>query len=145
MPEELKQDKKEGKRNPFVILTVVFAVLAIVFGVMALRGGITGKVVGGLTSDEAGQKVLSLINNYMVEKGTNASLAGVKLKSGLYEINILYAGQQVAFYLSTDGALLGVPGAGIVNFADFEAAMQARAGENTATEVPKTEKTQVEL
>ncbi len=100
-----------------------------------------------ISSKAAADKILGLINTYFVQDAS-AQISGVSKESGLYKVSILYNGQKTPVYMSLDGKLMILPGAGVINISEFEASMNERT-QNTNTpaqsNIPKTEKPSVEL
>jgi len=141
------QAKKEKKKiNFWMISTIVLLIISIFLAAVPIKR-ITGHAIEEIGLDAAEQKVLGLMNNYLISQGT-ATSAGVKEESGLYIITIIYQNNQYPFYLTKDGKFIGIPGMGIVDYDQFEASMKAEASEGEAEqaqEIPKSDKPAVEL
>lgn len=118
------------------------AVLALILIVILVRGGITGAVTGALSKEQAGDKVLQLVNDYLIQDGT-ATLDSVSDESGLYKVNLNYNSNKIPVYITKDSKSLILPN-GIMSIAELEATAQ-NAGQEQPTEITKTDKPTVEL
>ena len=59
-----------------------------------------------ISAEEAGEKVLNVINQHMLAPGITASLVGAVEERGLYKITVDIQGQEETLYLTKDGTLL---------------------------------------
>ncbi len=126
----------------WMIATIVVSILLVVS--LSSQCPLTSQVI---SSKSAGDKTLDLINKYFVQ-GASAQLSGVSKESGLYKVSILYNGQKTPVYMSLDGMLMILPGAGVINISEFEASMNEKTQNTNAptqSNIPKTEKPSVEL
>lgn len=131
--------KTSRKINFWMIST---AVLALIIIVMFVRGGITGAATGALSKEQAGNKVLQLVNDYLIQDGT-ATLDSVSDESGLYKVNLDYNSNKIPVYITKDSKSLILPN-GIMGIAELEATAQ-NAKQEQPTEITKTDKPTVEV
>jgi hypothetical protein len=89
------------KINVWMIATVVLLVALVV---VYFRGS-SVNLGTGLTSQQAADKALSFINKNLVQNG-NVSLVSVKDASGLYQVTVLYQGQDVPVFMTKDGTYM---------------------------------------
>lgn len=101
--EEKKVIVKLPKLNIWMISTLV---LMIAVGLLFYRGtGITGRIVGALAPEQAGQKAIDYLNKL----GYPCTLVSVKEFGGdpnLYEVITSLQGQQAPVYITKDGKYL---------------------------------------
>jgi len=64
------------------------------------------KITGFLTAQQAAEKTINFVNQYLVESGMVVSLINVAEKSGLYKISIKAGEDEYDFYTTKDGKLL---------------------------------------
>ncbi|MFH1248605.1 MAG: hypothetical protein V1660_00445 [archaeon] len=132
---------KPSKINFWAISTVILAILLIASFMM--NGSATGK---GITSTEAGTKVLTNVNKYFMQEGS-ANLSGKTTEeSGLYKVGLNINNQEVFVYITKDGKSLVLPN-GIVEIAQLEASQPSTDTTNQPVEdqIPKSDKPIVEL
>ena len=142
MPEEKGRKEgrtfklKLGKTFGWQLLTLLFAALFI--------GVLLGKIPivfpgsgGGISSQEAGSKVVDYINTNLIQSGT-CSLVSVQETGGMYKVTTSYQGQQIPVYVTKDGKLMFVSG-------PIDLTQSATTSTQTPQEIPKTAKPSVEL
>jgi len=88
------------RENPWVISTLILGVVTLILLIGDFSGGITGGTVGVASPEEVQGKVLEFINSQV---DTPVEVVEISLKNGLYEIIILFEGQQVPIYVTPDG------------------------------------------
>ena len=64
------------------------------------------KIAGFLTAQQAAEKTINFINQYLVEKGMVVSLLNVTEERGLYKISFKAGEEQYDSYVTKDGKLL---------------------------------------
>ncbi len=142
-----KAVKKARKINPWMISTIVLAIALIAYFVFG--SSVTGNAI---SSTAAGEKAISLLNKYFVQDAS-VELDSVIRESSLYKITTSYQGQKIPVYLTLDGKLLVLPGAGVIDIAELEQKAKertqdttpAQTGSGQGSDVPKTDKPSVEL
>jgi hypothetical protein len=103
MPEGKEIKVKLPKISIWAVSTLI---LLIVLAVSLYKGfGITGRVVEGLTEEQAAQKAIDYVNNNLVSQGA-VSLVEIKDLGSVYEITGSYQGQQVPIYITKDGSYI---------------------------------------
>jgi protein-disulfide isomerase len=131
---EEKPFTKKARSNPWMISTVVLAVFALILIIGSFSGiGMTGNVI---SEDEAGQIIVDFAEQ---QTGEEIELVEIGEEYGLYEVTVLFKGQEVPLYLTKDGENLiqGVTPLSVIQ----EQSSQA----NEPVEVPKSDKPSVEL
>lgn len=123
------------RENPWILSTLVCGVLSLVLLVSIFSGALTGSVI---SSKSAGEKILSFYESLGVQE---LSLGEIKEVSGLYEVNLIYKGNPVPIYLTKDGKNL-IPGDAM---SPLESTSSDSQNNNQQTEVPKSDKPEVEL
>jgi len=83
---------KECKKNPWVAATIVLAVVLVVMF-------LTGSSMGGVSAEEAGQRLVE----FAAANGAEAELVEVNEKAGMYEVVISMQGQEVPLYVTKSG------------------------------------------
>lgn len=138
--QEEKEIKKETHSNPkkkpskwmyiSVILAVLFAV-SLYFNLSS--GGVTG-----MSTAEAGDKIMEFINNNLMQPGMEAELQEITEKNGIYAVNLNVAGQEFTSYLTKDGEIFFPQG---YVLADLEEELNGAGGEAEAApvEIPKSD------
>lgn len=92
------------KTENIIIFVLVVAVVVLAY---LYFGGHTVPTAKSLSAEEAGQAALSFINEYMLEPGSKAELAGeVTEERGLYKFTIKLGSQEVPSYITKDGTML---------------------------------------
>jgi len=103
---------------------VAFAAFLMVISFFA-SGGKNVLITKALSTEEAAQRAISFINQYMLSGGVTASLIDVVKESGVYKIRVNVEGGEYQSYLSTDGKYL------FTDTYDLEAALS-----DTRQEIP---------
>lgn len=137
--EEKKVEKalKKYKINSWMIVSAVLVVVLII--VFIMQGGLGSS--GSMSKDAAGAKLVNFLNTYVVSGG-GVTLNNVTEKGQLYEVNVLYKGQDIPVYTTRDGNYF-IQGATEIAAASKQAA--SSSGSNTpAAEVPKSDKPEVD-
>jgi len=105
---------KPNKPNIWLIVSIILAIgLVIVIGVVLTKSFSANKAVGSkmvtLTSDQAGSKLLSFVNEVYGAQVGPATLKGVSETNGVYEVTltIMSQGQPTdqKVYITKDGTL----------------------------------------
>jgi hypothetical protein len=125
----------KSKINPWIIVSVVLAI--------ALVGAFVWPK--GISSATAGEKLVTFLNANVVQGG-GVTLKDVQAKGDLYQVNVLYKGQEIPVYITKDGNYF-VQGATEIAAATKNATSDnatAAAGEPAATDVPKSDKPKAE-
>jgi hypothetical protein len=131
-----------------------FAAVAILFFAIGffssglLGGNATGMATAGgnfLTAQQAGEKSVQYINNYLLQPGFAATLLGANESNGLYMVTLNITGSSGSSiynsYVSKDGNLL------FVSSVDISQTPEAPAEEDTTTptEITKADKPSVKM
>ncbi|MFH0936220.1 MAG: thioredoxin domain-containing protein [Candidatus Woesearchaeota archaeon] len=132
----------EKKLRIWQITTVILAIV-IIIGLFKLNDITGGVINGSISENEAEQITIDFINNYVVqsEKVSSTSVDDV---SGLYQVQILYNGNNIPVYITKDGKFIDF-GRGMINIDDFEAQSKTTGQQSTPQEIPKTDKPKVQL
>ena len=129
--EERKVEKFfKDKSNIWMIVSVVLAVVLVVTLVMPR----------GLNGDAAGKTLLNFLNTEVVPT-CGVTLNNVTDKGSLYEVSVLYKGQDIPVFITKDGKYF-IQGATEINAAK---SATPTTPTQTPTEVPKSDKPVVEL
>lgn len=136
-------------KNPWMILTVILVLLLIVSiigwpvdfrnitgGFISIFGSRAGSALG---SQQVGQKVLSFLNDNLVQAGTSASLVSVEDLGSLYKITSSYQDQEVPVYSTKDGKYL------ILQQGLIDMTQEIPTQNEQPQEIPKTDKPTVQL
>jgi protein-disulfide isomerase len=94
---------KKIKPDMWKTATVILGVLLII---SIFTNGFDFNKTSTLTAQEAADKAVDYINNYLLEPGTTASLTSVKDDGDLYNAQIDVAGNIFDSYITKDGRLL---------------------------------------
>ncbi|MEK6885588.1 MAG: thioredoxin domain-containing protein [Nanoarchaeota archaeon] len=130
--EERKLEKFfKNKSNIWMIVSIVLAIALIVSIVMPK----------GISSNNAGETLLTFLNTEVVPTG-GVTLNSVTDKGNLYEVNVLYQGQDIPVFITKDGKYF-IQGATEINPAGGTTTPNPVT--QTPTEVPKSDKPVVEL
>jgi len=133
MPKEdtkkTEEKNKEGvtiripKMNFWMITTVILAIILIV---MVVKGqGITGNIAATMSANDAANKAINYINDYLLAGQGTANLTSVSGgTNGLYNLKFAISGRPYDSYVTTDGKLL------------FPSAVDMTQTPETATTVP---------
>lgn len=126
------------RENPWVVSTIVLAIVTIILLVGNFSGSVTGASVAKASDVEA--KVLDFVNSQVDEP---VSIVDTTMQNGLYQVVVLYQGQQVPIYVTADGENL------VQGVTPFSLIMQDAADssgtQTQQTNVPKSDKPKVEL
>jgi hypothetical protein len=125
------------KKTKILMIATVF-----VIGVSATVYFLNNRGSGGkwLSSQEAGEKAISFINNnLLVGADMTASLVNVTESNGVYKIHIKIAEQEYDSYVTKDGKYLFPDGY------DLSPDMSASGNQAAETEIQKTERPDVKL
>jgi hypothetical protein len=107
-------EKKEGikiKVSPWAISTLILlAILAILLAYPSITGRAVSNGGNGVTgqkmlADEAANKSIDYINQYILAGQGTATFISVKEDNGLYNLKFSIAGRQYDSYVTTDGKL----------------------------------------
>ena len=132
-PEE-KSEKSEIisklRKNPWIIATIVLGIIVIVLLISNFTG-ITGNVI---SEDKATNKLVEYLNSMV---GGGVSLLSSEDLGNMYEIIVLYQGNEIPVYITKDGDYF------IQNIVPLTA--QTDQQEPQTQEIPKSEKPKVEL
>jgi len=128
--ENNKKDITETIReNPWILSTFVIGTLALILLGMIVFGGITGNVVSH-------DKVTDNLISYAKAQGYDLVVTDISEESGLYKLNVEIDGSPTSLYMSKDGAKIV---SGLIPI------VSSTPSSSTSTEVPKTDKPNVEL
>jgi protein-disulfide isomerase len=139
-------EKKEGikiKVSPWAISTLILlAILAILLAYPQITGRAVSNNGNGATgtkmsADEAANKSIDYINQYILAGQGTATFISVKEDNGLYNLKFSIAGRQYDSYVTTDGKLL-FPSA-----IDISKAPETTETTQETTEAPKSDKPEV--
>ena len=125
--EKSKKELKKILKNPWAIATVVLAVLLLI---VYFSGS-------GISKSTAGEKTLEFLNSQV---GEGVELIEVNSEGSFYEVVVLFQSQQVPVYITKDGNHIA-QGIMPLSAAQDQPAQQ----QPTPTEVPKSDKPEVEL
>ncbi len=127
------------RKNPWILATLVLGILSIVL-VFGSLGNPTGKVI---SSDEATDK---LIEFYDAQGITGLELESVNEVDEFYEINLVYEGQTIPFYVTKSGYLTGNAIIHLDNSSEMFEDTDTETNTPTETqEIPKQDVPKVEL
>jgi protein-disulfide isomerase len=146
MPKEdtgkTEEKNKEGvtiripKMNFWMITTVILAIILIV---MVVKGqGITGNIAATMSANDAANKAINYINDYLLQGQGTANLTSVSGgANGLYNLKFTISGRAYDSYVTTDGKLL-FPSA-----VDMTQTPETTETTQETTEAPKSDKPEV--
>jgi hypothetical protein len=155
---EHKHKKQEAGENKPVEKTVrkarksytwqiISAILLLLLIISFFRGSDSG-MEGALTKEEAGQKIMSFINNNLMAPGTEATLDSIEEEAGIYKMEISAEDQKITSYVTKDGKVF-FPQAMDIAEVEKQIQIQKAAAEQeeqaAAVEVEKTDKPKIEL
>lgn len=92
------------RENPWILSTLVLGIVSLILIVgnfSGVFGGMTGNVI---SSDDAGEKLLSF---YESTGAQGLKVASVEEASGVYQVNFEYQGAVVPIFVTKDGELAG--------------------------------------
>jgi len=149
-----KQEHKEGHKHKVhkmkgvslkIKKTTVWQAASAVLAILLVASFLTGRCespTGALVSaGEAGEKTVEFINDFMAN--SDVELKEVEEESSMYVVNFEVEGQTYPSYVSKDGKLL------FLQVIDMDKAREEAESQESnaapATEVPKSEKPEVEV
>ncbi len=92
---------KIKKNDLWKYATFVLLAIVIILGVISFRGGYTGQVI---SEEEAGENLV----NYLSSVGyTDFEVQNIQNLGSIYEIDTTYQGQEIPFYITKDGYIIG--------------------------------------
>lgn len=100
MSKEKKSFIKTLKKNPWVVSTGILAVLILVMIITGV-GSCTGKVISEKKASEG------LVSYFESAGVSGLSVSNVKQVGSMYLVNLLYEGENVPFYVTRDGYVVG--------------------------------------
>ena len=138
-----KTSFKIKKKTMWQAATAVLAIILIIM--VATKGSCNG--TGAVTADDAGEKTVGFINNFLTDGNKEITLNNVVEENSMYKVEFEVEGQTYPSYVSKDGTLL------FLQVIDMDKAIEEGSNEgpadDTANEpapsVPKTEKPEVEV
>ncbi len=136
------------KRKMSYTWQIISAVLLIVLIITFFKCSGTEEVEGVMTTEEAGQEVMTFINGNLMQPGTEATLDSIAEESGLYKLEISAQDQKITSYVTKDGKVF-FPQA--MELDEVEEQIQAQKAAATAeqqaaaAEIEKTDKPKVEV
>lgn len=104
----MTEEKKKGvtikiPKNPWMISTII---LLIILAIFLIRGwGTTGMVTEVLTSEQAANRAIDYINNYLLQGQGTATLMNITEEAGLYNLKLQIGGRTYDSYVTKDGKL----------------------------------------
>ena len=96
--------EKLGKN--LIAIAIVIAGVLIAGTIFYINREKGEKITGFLTAQQAAEKTINFINQYLVEKGMVVSLLNVTEERGLYKISFKAGQEQYDSYVTKDGKLL---------------------------------------
>ena len=137
---EKKYIKNVWKSVSIASIILILILLAIIFSGMRYSGTVTET----MSADDAAEKTLDFIKEYMVRPGTNVSVKDVSEEEGLYKITIeLKMGsmsQDVESYVTKDGKLFFPQAVDMEKVKEDSEAQQQEQNQKQTQEVPKSDK-----
>jgi len=118
------------RKNPWILSTIILGIFAVL---LVASSGLTG---GAISEDQAAQIILEFAEE---QTGEAVELESVSETSGIYEVTILFQGQSVPLYLTSDGENLIQ---GMTPLASLNAPTQQPPAQ---TDLVKSDKPKVEL
>lgn len=122
------------RENPWMLASLVLGVITLILLFNNFSGGVTGNVV---SADTAGDNLISYLNTVA---DSEVTLVDVEEEGGLYAVTVSYQDQEIPIYVTKDGK----------SYTSMLIPMVAEApssnsGNTKTTEVPKSDKPQLEL
>jgi len=123
------------RENPWILSTFVLGVLGLIL-IVGTFGGVTGgAITGGMISEnQAGSALINFANS----QGADAELVGVEDVGEFYEVTLLINGQETPVLVTKDGE-------NIAQLIPLKRVQQNSNSEQTAMEIPKSDRPNVEL
>ncbi|MCK4589885.1 MAG: hypothetical protein KAT77_05545 [Nanoarchaeota archaeon] len=141
---ETKHHKTKKKTNfwPYISLVlVIILAVSLYFNVSSPKGGITG-----LSTADAGNKMLTFVNENLMQPGTTAELNDIQEMNGIYQIKLSVLGQEFTSYLTKDGEIFFPQGYVLEELEEQIAnSPTAAAAAPPTTEVPKSDTPTVKM
>ncbi len=143
LEKEVKKDEKKianffkNKTNVWMTVSIVLAI-GLVLALAGNRGG------SGIGTSEAGESLVTFLNTNVVPDG-GVTLKEVIDKGSLYQVNVLYNGQDIPVFISKDGKYFIQGATDMTAAADNPANTNTNTNTPASTEVPKSDKPVVEL
>ncbi len=123
---------KKSRKNPWMPASVVLAILVVALLIVSFSS------TSSISENEAGEKFLDFANS----RGANANLVSVEDLGSVYKVVLLIEDQEAPFYVTKDGNNYIPPGSLI----SMTGAVVDNSGAGSeATEIPQTERPEVEL
>lgn len=124
-------------KNPWMIASLVLGIISVILLVLFLTNGTSG----GMSEKKAVNKSLELIKNaYNVD----LEFVSSEKDGDVYLINTNFEDSPLELQVTTDYKFLKLPG-GWVRVSDIEELADLNSGESAQTDIPKTDKPEVEL
>ena len=124
-----------------LLINGLLLVLSIIFGYLWYSSTNSIDEAKDIGVEKAERKIISFIEENMVQPGTKVSVKGMSVENGLYKAEMEIQGQQAITYLSKDGSTFYPQGYLIEEVESKRAESQEAAN----VEVPKSEKPNVEV
>ncbi len=142
--EEKISDKKENladklKGNPWIISTFILGIICLIF-LLSNFSGLTGSIItGGVISEgDAGEAILNFVKTQTDGQGELVEVNS--FDNNLYEVVILYQGNEIPLYITKDGKNL------VQGVMPLETLMQQTLEQEAEVqELEKSDKPKVEL
>jgi len=131
---KIEEKKFIGKlrENPYIASTIILGVVVLILFFVVLKTGITGEIISG---EEAGNKLVEFLNNKV---GGGVNYVSYEDLGNIYEITVLYQGQELPVYCTKDGKYFAQ---GIAPITE----MAIQPVEEEPQELVKSDKPKVEL
>ncbi|MDI6603432.1 MAG: thioredoxin domain-containing protein [Patescibacteria group bacterium] len=132
-------DENKNKNKNLIAIAIAIVIVGILIAGMLfyINQGKEKKIAGSLTAQQAAEKTINFINQYLVEPPIVASLINVAEERGLYKISFKAGEDEYNSYVTKDGKLL------FFQAIDMEREVsetQPTKSETQPTEEEKTEK-----
>ena len=143
MEENIEEEKVHSKKkrnltesfreNPWIVSTFVLGVFALILIITSFTGGLTGK---SISADDAGEGLISYLDSVGY---SGFELQSINKVGGMYEINTIYEDEEVPFYVTKTGYIIGNSLISILEENEVEPEQEP------TQEIPKLDKPVVEL
>ncbi len=126
-----------NKTNIWIAVSAVLliAIIAVIFG--------NGSSNASINKNQAGEKLVSFLNSNVVQGG-GVTLSSVTDEGSIYQVNVLYQGQDIPVFISKDGKYFAQSAVLITNDPVMRKDVSASAAPSASTTVSKTDKPKVE-
>lgn len=133
--------KKRLNKKMFthIILPIILLLALILIGYTSIRGGNKA-----LSKEDAATKTESFINNFLMQSGNKATVKEITSEYGLYKLKVDIVSDVVESYVTKDGKLF-FPQALVMDDISNTKSDTTSGTSNVDTDVPKTEKPEIEL